>query len=71
LGPLERRLWILAYVGVALLVAALFLAARRPADAAHSIAPGVGNMAIAVLRGIAAALLLVSVCLLGRLRASL
>jgi hypothetical protein len=69
LRPVERRLWIMAYGGVALLCAGLFLIARRPADPAHPIVPGVGNLAIAVFRGFAAALMLVSVCLLVRLRA--
>ncbi len=70
LPPAERQRWISAYGVMTLLLAGLFLIARQPTVAAHSIAPGVGNLAIAVLRGLAAAVMLVSVCLLVRLRAS-
>jgi hypothetical protein len=70
LQPAERHRWITAYGVMTLLLAGLFLIARRPAEAAHSIAPGVGNIAISLLRGLAAAVMLVSACLLVRLRAN-
>jgi len=70
LRPAERQRWIMVYGVMTLLLAGLFLIAGRPTGAAHSIAPGVGNIAISVLRGLAAAVMLVSVCLLVRLRAS-
>ena len=65
----ERHRWIAGYVVMALLSAGFFLVIRRPTDAAaHSLAVTVGNFAIAVLRGFAAALVLVSLCLTTRLR---
>jgi hypothetical protein len=70
LRPAERHLWIMACGLMTVLLSSLFLIARRPADAGHAIGPGVGNIAIAALRGFAAAWLLVSVCLMVRLRAS-
>lgn len=67
----ERHRWIAAYAAMAVVLAGLFLATRRPTDAStHSLAIFVGNCAIAVLRGFAAALVLVSVCLTLRLRAN-
>jgi len=71
LGPRERHLWTVAYALLALLLAGLFLVIRRHTDGAtHSIALVVGNFAIAVLRGFAAALVVVSLCLMVRLRAN-
>ena len=67
----ERILWIGAYSGTALVLAGVFLVIHRMTDAAaHSLAVIVANYAIAVLRGFAAALVLVSLCLTVRLRAT-
>lgn len=70
LGPIERHRWILAYAIGAVLLAGVFSVMRRPSQAAtHSIAVMIGNLAISVLRGCAAALVAVSLCLTTRLRA--
>jgi hypothetical protein len=67
----ERYSWILAYLVMALLLAGLFLVARHPRYAAGaSLALMVGNYAIAALRGFAASLVVVSLCLGIRLRAN-
>lgn len=67
----ERLGWILAYATTMLLLAGLFALRRRPLEAStHSLALSVGNFAIAVLRGFAAALAVVSFALMIRLRAS-
>jgi hypothetical protein len=67
----ERHLWIVAYALIALLLAGAFLVIRRPSDTSMpSLALMVGNVAIAVLRGFAAALLVVSLALTVRLRAN-
>ncbi len=66
----ERHAWMLGYAATALLLSVLFALRRRPFDtAAHSLTLLVGNLAIAVLRGLAAALVLVSLGLMIRLRA--
>lgn len=67
----ERHLWIAAYACMALAANGVFLYIRHPSDAAaHSLAITVANYAIAVLRGFAAALVLVSLGLTARLRAT-
>ncbi len=71
LRPRERHVWILSYAVTASLLAGLFLVMRRPSHVfGHSIAFMIGNIAIATLRGCAAALILVSVGLSVRLRAN-
>jgi hypothetical protein len=70
LPPRERHRWMLTYAVTALLLAGLFLIMRRPSHLfGHSLAPLIGNFAIAALRGFAAALVLVSAGLSARLRA--
>lgn len=70
LRPLERFIWIMTYFIMTLFLALLFLAIRRPHFlAGGSMAVVVGNYAIAALRGFAAALLVVSLGLILRLRA--
>jgi len=70
LRPTERYLWLGAYVGAAFILAALFLAHRIPHfGAGVSLAYVFGNYAIAALRALAGALLLVSLTLVLRLRA--
>ena len=64
----ERRAWIGAYVLTASALTGAFFLMRRPESAAHGAALPVGGAAIAVLRGVAAALLIVSLCLNLRLR---
>jgi hypothetical protein len=72
LRPRERHVWILAYAVTATLLAGLFLVLRHPSYVfGHSIAFMVGNFAIAILRGFAAALVIVSLGLSVRLRANL
>ena len=71
LRPRERHVWILTYAVTASLLAGLFLVMRRPSHVfGHSIALMIGNLAIATLRGFAAALVLVSLSLSVRLRAN-
>jgi hypothetical protein len=71
LEPNERHVWIAGYAVMAAVLAILFLAIRRPSDASsHSLALFVGNCAIAVLRGFAAALVMISASLMLRLRAT-
>jgi hypothetical protein len=66
----ERHVWIAAYVLMAVMLAGAFLWTRHPAvHAGKSLAIVVGNYAIAALRGVAAALLVVSLFLSLRLRA--
>ena len=69
LRPRERHVWILTYAVTAPLLAGLFLVLRR-ASVGHSLNFMIGNFAIAALRGFAAALVLVSLCLSVRLRAN-
>jgi Domain of unknown function (DUF4184) len=64
----ERRAWIAAYMLSAAALTGAFFLMRRPESAAHSAALPVGGAAIAVLRGVAAALLIVSLGLNLRLR---
>lgn len=67
----ERYVWIGTYGVMALVLAGVFLVIRRPTDGTgHSLAVTVGNFAIAVLRGFAAALVVVSLSLTVRLRAT-
>jgi hypothetical protein len=71
LGPLERSLWIVTYGIMALVLAGLFLVIRHPHFlAAGSLGLVIANYAIAALRGFAAAVLVVSLGLTLRLRAS-
>jgi hypothetical protein len=70
LAARERHLWILSYVMTAILLAALFLAVRHPWGSDKSLSLLIGNGAIAALRGFATALVVVSLCLTRRLRAS-
>ena len=66
----ERLVWLALYAAAALLFGVVFLALRRPSYAAsHSLALVIGNVAIAALRGFAAALIAVSFALMLRLRA--
>ena len=65
----ERHRWIGAYALAGLLITGLFLLIRRPHhEAAKSLSIVVGNYAIAVLRGGAAALVAVSLALTAWLR---
>ncbi|MEA3105450.1 MAG: hypothetical protein QOI88_55 [Gammaproteobacteria bacterium] len=67
----ERYIWILAYAVTASLLTGLFLVMRRTSHGfGHSLALMVGNFAIAALRGSAAALVVVSLGLVVRLRAN-
>jgi hypothetical protein len=67
----ERHVWILTYAVTASLLAGLFLVMRRPSHGfGHSVGFMIGSIAIATLRGFAAALILVSVGLSVRLRAN-
>jgi hypothetical protein len=69
LAPVERYLWIVIYLALALLLARVFLSLPRPsATAARPMAGIIGNYAIATLRGFAAALVAVSACVEVRLR---
>jgi hypothetical protein len=69
LGPVERHLWMLAYPVMSLVLAFLFLIIRRPHFlSGGSLAVVVGNYAIAALRGFAAALIVVSLSVILRLR---
>ncbi len=71
LQPVERYIWIAAYAVMTLILAGLFLVLRRPHFlAGGSLAVVVGNYAVAALRGFAAALLVVSLSLILRLRAN-
>jgi hypothetical protein len=66
----ERHAWIAAYAVTAVLLAALSLVIRRPTIVyGHTLAVMIGRCAIASLRGFAASLLIVSLCLRIRLRA--
>jgi hypothetical protein len=70
LRPRERHVWILTYAVTASLLAGVFLVMRGSHVFGHSVAFMIGNIAIATLRGFAAALVLVSVGLSVRLRAN-
>jgi hypothetical protein len=64
LGAGERRAWTGAYVLTATVLISVFFLMRLPAaSAAHRLAVPIGGAAIAVLRGLAAALFGVSLCL--------
>lgn len=66
----ERRAWALAYAVTAVMLSGVcLLLTRFPAHYAHSVTGYIGSVAIASLRGLAAALVGVSVCLTIRLRA--
>jgi len=58
----ERRTWIAAYWLTAAALTVAFFILRRPESAAHHAVLPVGGAAIALLRGMAAALLIVSLC---------
>jgi hypothetical protein len=67
----ERFVWIVAYVGLAILLAALFFALRRQAyGSSQSLGFLLARYAIAALRGFAVSLVLVSLSLGLRLRAT-
>jgi Domain of unknown function (DUF4184) len=67
----ERLAWTLAYAGMAILLAVLFFALRRPAYGIKtSLAILLGRYAIAALRGFAVALVVLSVGVDLRLRAN-
>jgi hypothetical protein len=69
LRPAERHLWIAGYACAALLLAGLFLLIRRPHFmTGRSLALVLANYAIAALRGLSAALVVVSLSLHLRLR---
>jgi hypothetical protein len=69
--PAERHAWLATYVLVALALAFAFLIIRRPHFmAGRSLAMVIANYAIAALRGFAAALVVVSLSLILRLRAN-
>jgi len=71
LQPAERHAWFATYVLVGLALAFAFLIIRRPHFmAGRSLAMVVANYAIAALRGFAAALVVVSLSLILRLRAN-
>jgi len=70
LRPVERYVWISVYAAMTVLLAGLFLIIRRPSHASSQSVFLIGNYAIAVLRGFATALVLVSLCLRVRLRAN-
>jgi hypothetical protein len=63
----ERRAWVAVYVLTAAALTGAFFVMRRP-ESVHSASLPVGGAAIAVLRGLAASLLIVSLCLTLRLR---
>jgi hypothetical protein len=66
----ERFTWMVAYVLTAVVIAGSLLLLRHPhAGVGKSLALWVGNYAVAALRGFAAALVVVSLCLILRLRA--
>ncbi len=70
LAPPQRRRWLAAYLIGAIALSAAFYAAVRWGDTQpHSIMARAAEIAIALLRGLAAALLLVSVALQLNLRA--
>lgn len=67
----ERVFWAAGYVLMAVLLAGVFLIIRRPGDGAGlSLTFRLGNLAIALLRGFTAALVVVSLALRLRLRAN-
>jgi hypothetical protein len=70
LAPAERYGWIAGYALLAALLAVFFWSLRRPVGDPRPMSFLIGNYAIATLRGFAAALIAVSVCLGVRLRAS-
>jgi hypothetical protein len=67
----ERYSWVAAYVVIAFMFGALSILRRRPLDGSvHPLGALLGSYAIAALRGLVASVLVVSVALLLRLRAS-
>ena len=65
----ERRLWIGGYVLAAVILSSAFFLMKHPAESAtRGVGVPLSGAAIAVLRGLAAAILGVSVCLKLRLR---
>jgi hypothetical protein len=66
----ERYVWVLAYALVSALLSGLFLLKHFPHPALQPLAIMVGNCAVAAVRGSAAALVGVSLCLRVRLRAN-
>ncbi len=67
----ERHLWILAYSLTSVVLGVLFLVSRHPwHPGTQALSLMIGNSAIAALRGFAAALIAVSLCLRVRLRAN-
>ncbi|MDB6083485.1 MAG: hypothetical protein JWN43_1366 [Gammaproteobacteria bacterium] len=67
----ERYIWISAYAAMTLLLAGFFFVARHPAySTGASVSILIANCAIAALRGFAAALAVVSLCVSTRLRAN-
>jgi hypothetical protein len=68
LGRAERRAWAGGYLLAALVFTVVFFLLRHPESAAHRLVLPISNAAIALLRGLAAALLSVSVFLNLRLR---
>lgn len=64
----ERRAWIGVYVLAAAALSSIFFLMKHPESTAHGLLLPISSTAIAVLRGLAAALLSVSVCLQLRLR---
>jgi hypothetical protein len=68
LHPAERCAWVAAYALTTLLLSGLFFLLKHPESATHSLQLPISGTAIAVLRGLAAALLGVTLCLRLRLR---
>jgi hypothetical protein len=68
LSRTERRYWALAYVGVAVVLGAAFFAVSRLLDTKFSVTAIANELAIASLRGLAIALITVSLALRLRLR---
>jgi hypothetical protein len=70
LSPSERHRWVAAYAITATLLSTALFLLRHPTPPRMSLPPilPIGSAAIAILRGIAAALVGVSVCLAVRLR---
>ena len=70
LPPVERRAWVLTYLIAALILSCAWLLwARMGEPTAHSMKALATGIAVAVLRGLAAALLCISIPLRWRLRA--
>jgi len=65
----ERRVWVGAYLILAAVLSGAFFLMKYPESLPHGLAVPLSGAAIALLRGLAAALLSVSLCLTLRLRA--